>query len=59
VADDGVGLDGEPDRQPTQEHFGLMEMRERAETSGGWWTIQNNHGSGTSVNFWLPCSVPD
>jgi signal transduction histidine kinase len=36
-----------------------MEMRERAETSGGWWTIQNNHGSGTSVNFWLPCSVPD
>lgn len=59
VADDGVGLDGEPDRQPTQEHFGLMEMRERAETSGGWWTIQNNHGSGTSVNFWLPCPVPD
>ncbi|WNI14144.1 PAS domain-containing sensor histidine kinase [Actinacidiphila sp. ITFR-21] len=35
-------------------HFGVMEMRERAETAGGWWTIRGVAGTGTTVEFWVP-----
>ncbi|SDI41671.1 PAS domain-containing sensor histidine kinase [Nonomuraea jiangxiensis] len=54
VGDDGVGLlsaDGLPG------HFGLIEMRERAETAGGWWSIRSAPGAGTTVEFWVP-AVP-
>ncbi|MFF3751438.1 PAS domain S-box protein [Streptomyces sp. NPDC002018] len=52
VADDGTGR---PAVAPTlHEHFGLMEMRERAETAGGWWTLRSEPGTGTTVEFWLP-----
>ncbi|WP_405983548.1 PAS domain S-box protein [Streptomyces sp. NBC_00872] len=52
VADDGTGR---PAVAPTlHEHFGLMEMRERAETAGGWWTLRSEPGAGTTVEFWLP-----
>jgi signal transduction histidine kinase len=45
-----------PDLQASQahEHFGLIEMRERSETAGGWWTVESAPGSGTTVEFWLP-----
>lgn len=54
VRDDGVGLaskDGEV------MHYGLVEMRERAEAAGGWWTIDGPPGAGTTVEFWVP-AVP-
>ncbi|WP_329128751.1 PAS domain-containing sensor histidine kinase [Streptomyces sp. NBC_01476] len=35
-------------------HFGVMEMRERAETAGGWWTMHSGSGAGTTVEFWVP-----
>ena len=52
VADDGTGRPA-PAR-PAHEHFGLMEMRERAETAGGWWTLRSEPGTGTTVEFWVP-----
>ncbi|CAM5287433.1 hypothetical protein SAVIM338S_00245 [Streptomyces avidinii] len=52
VADDGSGHVKVARR--LQEHFGLMEMRERAETAGGWWTLRSEPGAGTTVEFWLP-----
>ncbi|MDX8031102.1 PAS domain-containing sensor histidine kinase [Lentzea sp. BCCO 10_0856] len=51
VTDDGVGL---PDLDPNAGHFGLIEMRERAEASGGWCTVTAREGGGTVVEFWLP-----
>ncbi|WP_091292876.1 PAS domain-containing sensor histidine kinase [Amycolatopsis xylanica] len=53
VTDDGVGLTG---REPAaaSEHFGLIEMRERAEAVDGWWTIRGAPGEGTTVDFWVP-----
>ncbi|MFB4263594.1 PAS domain S-box protein [Nonomuraea sp. GTA35] len=54
VRDDGAGLtskDGEA------MHYGLVEMRERAEAAGGWWTIDGPPGAGTTVEFWVP-AVP-
>ncbi|WP_411103898.1 PAS domain S-box protein [Streptomyces sp. cmx-4-9] len=56
VIDDGTGQ-----RAPVQrlhEHFGLMEMRERAETAGGWWTLRSEPGTGTTVEFWVPDLPP-
>ncbi|QFZ19400.1 PAS domain-containing sensor histidine kinase [Saccharothrix syringae] len=53
VADDGVGVGAPPDRNAF-EHFGTIEMRERAETAGGWWSLTDRPGGGASVQFWLP-----
>ncbi|MER5726870.1 PAS domain-containing sensor histidine kinase [Streptomyces sp. NPDC002138] len=52
VTDDGTGHQAVARR--AQEHFGLMEMRERAETAGGWWTLRSEPGRGTTVEFWVP-----
>ncbi|MEU9146689.1 PAS domain-containing sensor histidine kinase [Streptomyces sp. NPDC048349] len=52
VADDGTGNAAAAPR--LQEHFGLIEMRERAETAGGWWTMRTEPGTGTTVEFWVP-----
>ncbi|MFI7127239.1 PAS domain S-box protein [Nonomuraea sp. NPDC050153] len=54
VRDDGVGITREDGRHG---HFGLIEMRERAETAGGWWSIRGAPGMGTTVDFWVP-AVP-
>ncbi|MEV4112765.1 PAS domain S-box protein [Nonomuraea sp. NPDC049695] len=51
VRDDGTGL---ANRESRDGHFGLMEMRERAETAGGWWDIRGTPGEGTTVEFWVP-----
>ncbi|ANZ38056.1 histidine kinase [Lentzea guizhouensis] len=50
VTDNGVGL---PALDPNAGHFGLIEMRERAEAAGGWCTVTGSAGS-TVVEFWLP-----
>jgi signal transduction histidine kinase len=51
VTDDGVGIG---DLDPNAGHYGLIEMRERAEASGGWCTVTARDGGGTEVEFWLP-----
>jgi PAS domain S-box-containing protein len=54
IADDGVGIRGLEDLRPGPEHFGVIEMRERAETVGGWWTMRRREERGTVVEFWIP-----
>jgi PAS domain S-box-containing protein len=54
VSDDGVGIRDPEDLRPGPEHFGVIEMRERAETVGGWWTMRPREGGGTVVEFWIP-----
>lgn len=53
VADDGVGI-GTPSDPTPFEHFGTIEMRERAETAGGWWSLTDRPGGGAVVRFWVP-----
>jgi PAS domain S-box-containing protein len=53
VRDDGRGFP-EPVTRDTQRHFGLIEMRERAETAGGWWSVTSAPDEGTTVRCWLP-----
>jgi PAS domain S-box-containing protein len=53
VADDGVGIRQDPPPRG-QRHFGLLEMRERAETAAGWFTLAADPDGGTTVRFWLP-----
>ncbi|MEW9531036.1 PAS domain S-box protein [Microbispora sp. NPDC049125] len=54
VVDDGVGIPQGIDSLVRNDHFGLIEMRERAETAGGWWTVRGRPGMGTTVEFWVP-----
>jgi signal transduction histidine kinase len=55
VTDDGAGFsDQVPETHDSHRHFGLIEMRERAETAGGWWSVSSEKGVGTTVMFWLP-----
>ncbi|MFF4615464.1 PAS domain-containing sensor histidine kinase [Nonomuraea jabiensis] len=51
VRDDGCGITR---RDGLDGHFGLIEMRERAEMAGGWWSIRGAPGAGTTVDFWVP-----
>ncbi|MGV2919406.1 PAS domain-containing sensor histidine kinase [Streptomyces alfalfae] len=56
VVDDGTG---EPaSRDGVRDHFGVIEMRERAETAGGWWSMHSRPGTGTTVEFWVPNPLP-
>lgn len=54
VVDDGRGYVAPSTPPEPHDHLGLIEMRERAETAGGWWTIGGEPGRGTTVEFWLP-----
>jgi PAS domain S-box-containing protein len=54
VIDDGTGADPSYHGSARHGHFGLIEMRERAELAGGWWNIEGRSGEGTIVQFWLP-----
>jgi len=57
VTDDGVGTTaGATD--PGHGHFGLIEMRERAEAAHGWWSLSSTAGAGTTIECWLP-TLPD
>lgn len=58
VTDDGTGYRQPHSPPEPHEHFGLIEMRERAETAGGRWTITGSPGGGTTVEFWLPSTDP-
>jgi PAS domain S-box-containing protein len=52
ISDDGVGFPDPVPENPYQQ-FGLLEMRERAETAGGWWAVTSTD-AGSTVQFWLP-----
>ncbi len=51
ITDDGVGFDM---TKPTNGHFGLMSMRERARAVGGQMTIESDSGHGTTIKVILP-----
>ncbi len=53
VTDNGTGFP-DPGTHDPNRHFGLIEMRERAETAGGWWSVADSASGGTVVQFWLP-----
>lgn len=50
VSDDGIGF--ECASKPG--HYGLVTMRERAESAGGGLIVTSQPGTGTSVETWLP-----
>jgi signal transduction histidine kinase len=50
ITDNGIGVTDPPERG----HFGLITMRERAESAGGSLTITSQLGEGVEVNLWLP-----
>lgn len=52
VADDGQGLD--EDQVEAGMHFGLLGMRERAETQGGQFAIENRPEGGAHLSVTLP-----
>jgi signal transduction histidine kinase len=54
IDDDGIGIGIEDISRPVQGHVGLLSMRERAETAGGWFKIGPATEQGTLVEFWLP-----
>ncbi|MFC5815057.1 PAS domain-containing sensor histidine kinase [Nonomuraea harbinensis] len=58
VGDDGVGFTDPGDGSSRMGHFGLIEMRERAEISGGWWQLHSSPGEGSTVEFWVPAVRP-
>ncbi|MEV4223090.1 PAS domain-containing sensor histidine kinase [Nonomuraea sp. NPDC049725] len=54
VNDDGHGFEHAGENDPEPGHFGLIEMRERAEIAGGWCAVRGNPGEGATVEFWVP-----
>lgn len=52
VEDDGSGFDVSAARGGN--HFGLDEMKQRAELAGGWLRVSSRAGGGTCVEFWMP-----
>jgi signal transduction histidine kinase len=58
VRDDGRGFPDPATGHPNR-HFGLIEMRERAETAGGWWSVDSVPEEGTTVRFWLPNALAE
>src|SRR5437763_2126358 len=58
ISDNGVGTDVETGGAEERAHFGLIEMRERAEAAHGWWSMTSEPGAGTTVEVWLPI-LPD
>jgi PAS domain S-box-containing protein len=60
VSDDGVGPPDEAiGLRPGPDHFGVIEMRERTDIAGGWWTLRPGPTGGTVVEFWLPTPSND
>jgi len=56
VEDDGVGF--EPDLVQRGDHFGLLGLRERAESLGGVLTVESAPGAGTTVVVEVPSADP-
>jgi signal transduction histidine kinase len=59
ITDDGVGC-SPPQVKDHGGHLGLILMRERVATAGGWCRIESTPGVGTTVEFWIPLAThPD
>ena len=58
ISDDGVGFSSTGKVRSARGHLGLTSMRERAEMAGGWCRLESLPGEGTTVEFWVPDSVP-
>lgn len=54
VIDDGVGFEG----PSPSGHFGLEQIRELAEETGGRMETRSAPGAGTSVKAWIPLASP-
>ena len=54
VSDDGQGFDVDRASRPTNGHFGLQTMRERAEQVGGKVRITSSIGMGTDIEIAVP-----
>lgn len=54
VSDDGCGIDPELLRSGREGHWGLANMRERAERVGGKLEVLSRVNSGTVVQLWIP-----
>jgi signal transduction histidine kinase len=52
VRDDGKGF--APEQHVGSDHVGLLSMRERAESAGGWLRVESGAGEGTTVEMWVP-----
>jgi ligand-binding sensor domain-containing protein/signal transduction histidine kinase len=57
VRDNGVGFDPEAIEKNQNHHYGLVGMRERAQSVGGRFRLQSALGSGTSVQIQIPRRV--
>jgi len=57
ITDDGVGY-SPADVEDRSGHLGLILMRERVQTAGGWCRIESAPGAGTTVEFWVPLALP-
>jgi signal transduction histidine kinase len=53
IRDDGRGFDRATAGQPSGGHFGLLDMRERAEKIGGGFSVCSQPGQGTEINITL------
>jgi signal transduction histidine kinase len=54
IADNGVGFDPRESGRRDFPRFGLATMRERAEASGGTFSIVSRPGAGTTIEVTLP-----
>jgi signal transduction histidine kinase/ligand-binding sensor domain-containing protein len=54
VRDNGCGIDEELLKSGRQGHWGLMNMRERAERMGGRLKVSSRTNAGTVVRLWIP-----
>lgn len=55
VEDDGVGFDTtDLSRKRSQQHLGLISMKERSEIIGGWMDLSSVPGQGTKLEVYVP-----
>jgi PAS domain S-box-containing protein len=57
ITDNGIGYNP-ADVEDRSGHLGLILMRERVQTAGGWCRIESAPGAGTTVEFWVPLAIP-
>lgn len=57
VRDDGAGFDPAAPVTPGRQHFGLLMMRERAESLGGELLVASAPGAGTTVHARVPAAA--
>lgn len=56
ISDNGRGFDLAQVERNGHGHFGLLGMRERAESFGGKLTVKSSAGQGTRIEVWIPIS---